>query len=99
MVHWIWLALAALAAGVFGYLVHVVLERRRIRRAGDHARSLIAEAQAEAERHKKELDVQTREELARRKAAWKPLDKPIASPFLRRYASRVSSAAPGAVLE
>jgi len=38
-------------------------------------------------------------ELARRKAAWIPLDKPIASPFLRRYASRVSSAAQGAVLE
>ncbi|MES9997254.1 dihydroxy-acid dehydratase [Desulfovibrio aminophilus] len=38
-------------------------------------------------------------ELARRKAAWKPLDKPIASPFLRRYAARVSSAAQGAVLE
>lgn len=38
-------------------------------------------------------------ELARRKATWIPLDKPIASPFLRRYASRVSSAAQGAVLE
>ena len=38
-------------------------------------------------------------ELARRKAAWKPRQKTISSPFLRRYAAHVSSAAQGAVLE
>jgi hypothetical protein len=38
-------------------------------------------------------------ELDKRRAAWKPKEKPIASPFLRRYAARVSSAAQGAVLE
>jgi len=38
-------------------------------------------------------------ELARRKAAFKPKRKKISSPFLKRYAARVSSAAQGAVLE
>jgi dihydroxy-acid dehydratase len=38
-------------------------------------------------------------ELARRKAAHKPLIKEISSPFLRRYARQVSSAASGAVLK
>jgi dihydroxy-acid dehydratase len=38
-------------------------------------------------------------ELARRKAAFRPKRKKIASPFLKRYAARVSSAAQGAVLE
>ena len=44
------------------------------------------------------LDVLVDEaELARRRAAHKPLTKQIDSPFLRRYASQVSSAATGAV--
>jgi len=38
-------------------------------------------------------------ELARRKAVFKPKRKKINSPFLKRYAARVSSAAQGAVLE
>jgi dihydroxy-acid dehydratase len=38
-------------------------------------------------------------ELDKRRAAWKPKTRPITSPFLRRYAERVSSAAQGAVLE
>jgi dihydroxy-acid dehydratase len=38
-------------------------------------------------------------ELARRKASFKPKRKKISSPFLKRYAARVSSAAQGAVLD
>jgi dihydroxy-acid dehydratase len=37
-------------------------------------------------------------ELARRKTAWKPIEKPLTSPFLRRYARLVTSASTGAVL-
>ena len=37
--------------------------------------------------------------LATRRASWKPVEKPLTSPFLRRYRERVSSAANGAVLE
>ncbi|AGW12739.1 dihydroxy-acid dehydratase [Megalodesulfovibrio gigas] len=37
--------------------------------------------------------------LAARKAAWTPVEKPLDSPFLRRYRARVSSAATGAVLD
>lgn len=37
-------------------------------------------------------------ELAGRKAAWRPAQRAIASPFLRRYAQRAASAAKGAVL-
>jgi len=46
------------------------------------------------------LDVLADEaELARRKAGHKPPVKEISSPFLRRYASQVGSAAGGAVLK
>lgn len=38
-------------------------------------------------------------ELARRRAAWKPVEKPLSSPWLRRYRKLVSNAAKGAVLE
>ncbi|MCA1945053.1 MAG: dihydroxy-acid dehydratase [Desulfovibrio sp.] len=37
--------------------------------------------------------------LAARKAAWTPVEKPLTSPFLRRYRARVSSASTGAVLD
>jgi len=37
------------------------------------------------------------DELARRRAGWKPLEKEITSPLLRRYSRMVSSAASGAV--
>jgi dihydroxy-acid dehydratase len=47
----------------------------------------------------RKLDVLVDEaELARRKAEHKPLIKEIDSPFLRRYARQVSSAATGAVV-
>ena len=39
------------------------------------------------------------QELAQRRHGFKPLEKTIASPFLRRYAKLVSSAAKGAVFE
>ncbi|MBA4357817.1 MAG: dihydroxy-acid dehydratase [Desulfovibrio sp.] len=38
-------------------------------------------------------------ELARRRAAWTPKVRTISSPFLKRYAAHVTSAAQGAVLE
>jgi dihydroxy-acid dehydratase len=37
------------------------------------------------------------QELASRRAAWKPLQREITSPFLRRYARLAASAAQGAV--
>ncbi|GAB7079447.1 dihydroxy-acid dehydratase [Megalodesulfovibrio paquesii] len=37
--------------------------------------------------------------LDARRATWNPLEKPLDSPFLRRYRARVSSAAQGAVLD
>jgi dihydroxy-acid dehydratase len=39
------------------------------------------------------------EELARRGQSWKPLEKEVTSPFLRRYRQHASSAAKGAVFE
>jgi dihydroxy-acid dehydratase len=39
------------------------------------------------------------EELARRKAAWKPLPPKVDSGYLARYARQVSSAARGAVFQ
>ncbi len=44
------------------------------------------------------LDV-AEDELARRRAAWKPVSKELKSPQLRRYARQVLSAAQGAALE
>ncbi|HDQ40069.1 MAG TPA: dihydroxy-acid dehydratase [Desulfonatronum sp.] len=38
-------------------------------------------------------------ELAERRATWRPVERVITSPFLRRYAKQASSAAKGAVLE
>jgi len=38
-------------------------------------------------------------ELARRRSRWQPLEKPLNSPWLRRYRKLVSNAAMGAVLE
>lgn len=40
----------------------------------------------------------TDEELARRKANWKPLEKPMGA-ALRKYAAHVQSAAKGAIIE
>ena len=52
---------------VVGYIVRFFQERWRVGKAGNEAERLVQEAQEEATRKAKELEVQAREERAARK--------------------------------
>jgi dihydroxy-acid dehydratase len=46
------------------------------------------------------LDVRlSEEELSKRRESWVPVEKPLTSPWLRRYRKLVTNAAMGAILE